>query len=284
MAIDQEGGRVSRLEGWIGPTPTATALASAGEQASLRFARATALGLRTLGFNLDFAPVVDLCDATADNGIGNRSFGNDPVVVGRIAGSFLDGLQQAGVAGCLKHFPGLGETDVDSHDQLPTVLRTRDRLESEDLLPYRSLGGRAVAVMVGHGHYPALDPRPGLPATLSSTIVTGWLRDRIGFRGMVVSDDLEMGAVASLDTGGAAAVAAVAAGCDLILYCSDASRAERARKALVEAARADSAFATRLEDAARTVTRTAERWPVARPDLTAWKLAQHELLEASRIG
>jgi beta-N-acetylhexosaminidase len=284
LALDQEGGRVSRLEPWIGPTPPAAELARGGGQAAFRFGRAIGNGLRALGFNLDFAPVVDLCPPEAPNGIGDRSFGTAAVVVAQVAGSFLDGLQQAGVAGCLKHFPGLGDTDVDSHESLPKVARDLRRLEEEDLLPYRLLGERAAAVMVGHGHYAAIDPQPGLPATLSSTIVQGLLRQRLGFRGVIVSDDLEMGAVAPLDDNGRAAVAAVAAGCDLILYCSDLDRACRAREALIEAAASDPAFAARLEDAARTVTRAAARWPAPRPDLEAWREARQRIFEAARIG
>jgi len=284
LALDQEGGRVSRLEPWIGPTPPAAELARGGGQATFRFGRAIGNGLRALGFNLDFAPVVDLCTPEAPNGIGDRSYGTAAVIVAQIAGSFLDGLQQAGVAGCLKHFPGLGDTDVDSHKSLPRVTRELRRLEEEDLLPYRLLGERAAAVMVGHGHYAALDPQPGLPATLSSTIVRGLLRQRLAYRGVVVSDDLEMGAVAPLDGDGRAAVAAIAAGCDLILYCSDLDRARRARRALVEAAGSDPAFAARLEEAARTVTRAAARWPAPRPDLEAWKDARQRICEAARIA
>jgi beta-N-acetylhexosaminidase len=284
LALDQEGGRVSRLEPWIGPTPPAAELARGGGQAAFRFGRATGSGLRALGFNVDFAPVVDLCPPEAPNGIGDRSFGTTATVVAQVAGSFLDGLQQAGVAGCLKHFPGLGDTDVDSHKVLPRITRDLRRLEEEDLLPYRLLGARAAAVMVGHGHYAALDPQPGLPATLSTTIVEGLLRQRLGFRGVVVSDDLEMGAVAPLDDDGRAAVAAVAAGCDLILYCSDLDRARRAHLALVEAAESDPAFAARLDAAALAVTRTAARWPAPRPDLEAWKEARQRIFEASRIA
>ena len=282
LALDQEGGRVSRLEPWIGPTPPAAELAVTGGEAAFHFGRATALGLRSLGFNLNFAPVVDLCDPAASNGIGNRSWGPDAQVASQLAGSFLDGLQQAGVAGCLKHFPGLGDSQVDSHQHLPTVWRDQRRLEEEDLLPYRLLGGRAASVMVGHGHYPSLDSEPGLPATLSTTIVRTWLRDRMGFKGLVVTDDMEMGAVAPLDDGGRAAVAAVAAGCDLVLYCSDLERASRARDALQKAAGDDPAFAARLERAVKTVNQTAARWPTPRPDLEAWKAARQEIWEASR--
>jgi beta-N-acetylhexosaminidase len=284
IAIDQEGGRVSRLEPWIGPTPTAATLAPDGGGAAFRLGRATALGLRALGINLDFAPVVDLCEPDAPNGIGDRSFGTDAAVVSRLAGSFLDGLQKSGVAGCLKHFPGLGETTVDSHEILPTVQCDRHRLDDRDVRPYRLLAKRAASVMVGHGHYPALDPQPGLPATLSHGIVQGCLREQVGFAGLVVTDDMEMGAVADLDRHGSAAVAAVAAGCDLVLYCSDLERAARAHRALDEAAAGDPSFRSRIEAAAACVVQTAARWPVSRPDVEAWEHARREIWTATRMA
>jgi beta-N-acetylhexosaminidase len=284
LAIDQEGGRVSRLEPWIGRTPSAAELAAAGGPAVFRFGRATAEGLKALGLNLDFAPVVDLCLPEATNGIGNRAFSNDATTVATLAGSFLDGLQGAGVAGCIKHFPGLGGTHVDSHEALPTCDRDLARLENEDLLAYRELGERAASVMVAHARYPALEPEGTGPATLSPLIVDRLLRGQLGYRGLIVSDDLEMGAVAPLDRDGSAAVAALAAGCDLLPYCSDLDRAEAAKRAIVQAAEDDDAFRKRLEAAARSVTQTAARWPLARPDLTAWESAVAELREAASLG
>jgi len=277
LALDQEGGRVSRLQPWVGATPTAAALARAGEDAASRFGSATAAALRALGFNIDFAPVVDLCAIDATNGIGDRSFGTDPERVTVLAGAFLDGLQDGGVAGCLKHFPGLGPTSVDSHERLPTATRDREQLDGSDLVPYRRLASRAAAVMVGHGHYPALDPEPDLPATLSTPVVTGLLRQEIGYRGLVVSDDLEMGAVAPLDADGDAAVRAVAAGCDLVLYCAGLDRAERAKVALTRAARTDPGFERRLERAARAVAVAAAHRPTPRGDPGAWDTARRGL-------
>ena len=284
LALDQEGGRVSRLRPWIGATPTAASLARAGGRAAYRFGRATGAALRSLGFNVDFAPVVDLCREDAKNGIGDRSFGTDAEQVVGLAGSFLDGLQGEGVAGCLKHFPGLGDTQVDSHQALPVCKRELDRLESEDLLPYERLGSRAACVMVAHATYPALDPESRTPASLSATIVDRLLRGHLGFRGLVVSDGMEMGAVAPLDREGSAAVAAIGAGCDLVPYCSDLERAERARDALARAADSDPAFGERLRSAARTLTQTAARWPAPRPDLEAWERAAQELRDAASIS
>ena len=193
LALDQEGGRVSRLEPFIGPTPAAAALARAGSATAKEFGAGTGRALHALGFNIDFAPVVDLCGPEATNGIGDRSFGTDPRLVAELAGSFLEGLQAAGVAGCLKHFPGLGRTAVDSHLELPVASTGLERLQAEDLLPYRLLCPEAASVMVGHAHYPALNPEERLPASCSPEIVNGLLRKELGYGGLVVSDDLEMG-------------------------------------------------------------------------------------------
>ncbi len=277
LALDQEGGRVSRLRRWIGETPTAVDLAAGDPDRVRQFARATGSAMRSLGFNVDFAPVVDLCPPTASNGIGIRSFGTDPEQVTRLAGEFLAGLRAAGLAGCLKHFPGLGDSVVDSHVELPTVRRSREQLEREDLLPYRRLISEADSVMVGHGYYPALDPAPPRPATCSRRIVHDLLRSEFGFAGLVITDDLEMGAVTGFDRDGAGAVQALRAGCDLLLYCSDLDRAESAAKALIAEARRDAEFHTRLADAARRVDEMARRWPVQPAGVAEWDQARRAL-------
>lgn len=279
IAIDQEGGRVSRLEPWIGPTPTAVQLAAAGEDGARAFGAATGRTLAALGCNLDFAPVADLCDPAAPNGIGDRSFGTDPAAVARLAGAFLAGLQSEGVAGCLKHFPGLGDTAVDSHEVLPVVERDAARLDAEDLVPYRSPGTTPACIMVGHGCYPALDPEDGLPATLSRRIVHGLLRERLGYEGLVVSDDLEMGAVAPRDVDGRAAVDAVAAGCDLVLYCSRLDLAATARDALRHRAASDAAFADRLRTAAERVRKAAAQWTLPDTPARSWERTRTDIVE-----
>jgi beta-N-acetylhexosaminidase len=260
IAIDQEGGRVSRLEGWVGPTLTARQLSERPVEQTREFGGTTGRALRCLGVNLDFAPVADLSAADSQNGIGDRAFATDPRIVARSARAFLDGLQESGVAGCLKHFPGLGDTSVDSHLSLPTVRRDRTRLEREDLLPYRELGNLPASVMVGHGHYPAFDGDTPLPATMSRRIVTEQLRGRLGYRGLVVSDDMEMGAIADLDRDGEAGVAAIRAGCDLLLYCADLERASITASALADAATSDPELDRRLRDASSRVASFARRW------------------------
>lgn len=266
VAVDQEGGRVSRLEPWIGPTPSAWERAAAGPHEAYRFGCETGRELADLGFNLDFAPVVDLCSPDKPNGIGDRSWGTDPEQVAGLTGRFLDGLHSAGVAGCLKHFPGLGDTAVDSHLELPVCRRDGGMLQRVDMLPYRELGTSSPAVMVCHATFPNLDPEEGRPASLSPAIITGLLREQIGYTGMVVADDMEMGAVSPLDLDGSAAVASIRAGADLLPYCADLARATAARDALVREAENDTEFAARLREAADRVRRTAADWPRRCPD------------------
>lgn len=285
LAVDQEGGRVSRLEPWVGATPSAARLARAGEGALGQVAHATAGALAALGFNLDLAPVVDLVPSAEGDAIGDRSFGGDPEEVARLAGAFLDALQRRGVAGCLKHFPGLGRTPVDSHESRPRFNRPLELIEREDLLPYRRLAPRAAAVLVGHGSYPALDPEhPETPASLSAAIVAGLLRGKLGFRGLVVTDDLEMGALREREAPDGTGAAAIAAGCDLLLHCRDLERARRSKEAIVTRATREPAFAARLERAAGAVEAFAARWPRRPTDLVAWSRARERLVEAAALA
>lgn len=277
IAVDQEGGRVSRLASWLGPTPSAATLARCGDDVTRRFAAATGRALAALGFNLDFAPVVDLSPPDQPNGIGDRSYGTDPDTVRCRAGAFLAGLQDdAGIAGCLKHFPGLGDTSVDSHVELPVVSRTRAQLDEEDLAPYRALGPIAASVMIGHGHYPALDAE-SKPASCSPNVVTGLLRGHLGYTGLAVSDDLEMGAVAGRDAEGEAAVLALEAGCDLLLYCSDPARADRALEALAAEARRRPALRNRIAEAVSRAEALAAAWPVRPADVAVWESARADV-------
>ncbi|TDI45307.1 MAG: hypothetical protein E2P01_10905 [Acidobacteria bacterium] len=281
LALDQEGGKVSRLEPWIGPTPTAVQLHGMGLDAIARFGIATGNALAGLGFNLDFAPVVDLCPPDAANGIGDRSFSTDPREAARSGGAFLDGLQSTGVAGCLKHFPGLGDTAVDSHVELPTVTRSQDHLDEQDLLPYRELSARAACVMVGHGHYTALDGATPCPGTCSRAVVHDWLRGRIGFDGLAVSDDMQMGAVAPRDVAGQAAFEAIDAGLDLLLYCTGLDLADAAIERLTKAAGEAPAFAARLQQAAEKVDVISRLWPAPTADLGRFEDARDELRQTS---
>lgn len=250
VAIDEEGGRVARLGPPALSLPPMRRLADTGDLALIgRVAAAVGRELRCLGVTMNFAPVVDV-DTNPDNPIiGDRAFSNEPARVAELAGAYLDGLRAGGVAGCLKHYPGHGDTLLDSHLALPTVAHDRARLEAIELLPFRRLAAKADSMMTAHVVYPALDP--GCPATLSPRIATDLLRRELGFDGVLFSDDLEMQAIQGHGSLRESAVAALRAGCDLLLVCSRADAQAEVHAAVSEQIGGDAAFAARCRQAAR---------------------------------
>jgi beta-N-acetylhexosaminidase len=274
VAVDQEGGRVERLrEPPVLRLPAMRTLAAIGDEALVRRA-AAALGrqLRALGFTMDFAPVLDV-DTNPDNPvIGDRAFGSAAAEVARYALPFADGLAAAGVLACGKHFPGHGDTHLDSHHALPVLPHPRARLDAVELAPFRAARGRVPSLMTAHVVFEALDPV--VPATLSRRVITGLLRGELGYQGVVYSDDLEMKAVADRWSAGEAAVGAIDAGCDAVLVCSDPGRALAAHEALVRRAEADAAFAARLREAADRHLRLRRSAPPPAPIADAAALAR----------
>jgi beta-N-acetylhexosaminidase len=238
VAIDQEQGRVNRLRNIIGDAPSIADLKNSADTGQAeKFGRTTAESLRGLGIDLDFAPVLDLeCfGPKTDNALRERCWGRTADEVTRWAGAFMEGLQSAGVAGCPKHFPGLGAATVDSHEKLPTIKRSREQLLSEDIVPYVRLMPRLGAIMVGHGRYPAFESvAAGRPASLSRTIITDLLRQQLGFDGLVLTDDLDMGAISQFGPVAQAAVEAVDAGADIVLVCHTAEKMLAAHEALTK--------------------------------------------------
>lgn len=218
LFVDLEGGRVDRLKSLTGGAPAASLLAAAPPSAAERSGRWIGRALRCFGFDVDLAPVVDLDRGRRDNALDGRYLGADPSTVERRAGAFLRGLHSAGVGGCLKHFPGLGGAGMDTHRDGAPIRLARAELE-RDLRPFRRLAATAGAIMVSHASYPMLDPS-GRPASLSPAISTGLLRGELGFRGLVISDDLEMGALGRWGDLAERAAAALAAGCDLLPACA----------------------------------------------------------------
>ncbi|HSM52098.1 MAG TPA: glycoside hydrolase family 3 N-terminal domain-containing protein, partial [Thermoanaerobaculia bacterium] len=190
---------------------------------SARAGRAVGELLRACGFDLDFAPVVDLDRGQLGNALDGRCVGRDTRAVSARGRAFLEGLASRGIAGCLKHFPGLGGASVDTHREGAPIGLSRRQL-ARDLRPFRDLAAFAPAVMAGHAAYPAWDPS-GRPATLSRPIATGLLRREVGFRGLLFGDDLEMGALAGHGGLAERAEEALAAGCDALLVCSELGEA-----------------------------------------------------------
>jgi beta-N-acetylhexosaminidase len=200
-----------------------------------------------LGFNVDFAPVFDLAFEASRSVMGSRAVSANPGEVAIYAREFLAGLRAAKVMGCGKHFPGLGEGKLDSHHELPVIEKSLRKLWAEDLVPYRTLRRQLPFVMISHAAYPEVTG-DRTPASLSKTWITDILRKRIGYRNLIVSDDLEMGGVLSAGPIGDAAVAFIRAGGDLCLVCHREDYIVQAYEAVIKTAERDSAFARRVAE------------------------------------
>ncbi|HEY3216049.1 MAG TPA: glycoside hydrolase family 3 N-terminal domain-containing protein [Candidatus Eisenbacteria bacterium] len=227
ITMDEEGGFVSQLSAHLVVPPTALLLARGATPGDLeRVARITGERLRALGVDWNLAPVADVHSEPTNPVIGPRAFGDDPAAVGRAVGETVRGFRAAGVASCLKHFPGHGDTLLDSHHALPRGPADRDRLESRELKPFRD-NLDADSIMTAHVVYPALDPES--PATFSKAIVHGLLREGLGYGGVIVTDALEMkGASAGRDPAEPARLA-LEAGCDLLLFAFHDEEVRRVR-------------------------------------------------------
>ena len=251
FGIDQEGGLVDRLRKIFTPMPAARTIRQHGDLAAARsLGRVTGEVLRMLGFNMNFAPVMSIMTDERDllsNGLYSRSFGRSPGEVLGYTTVYLRGLQETGITGCLKHFPGIGAGEVDSHEQMPLVQLSRDDLIAQDLAPYIELfqrqDDRVRCVMVSHGGFPNIDIRKSItggllePASLSYNIVTTLLREELGYQHLVVTDDLEMGAIARHCDIDAASIRAFLAGEDMMLICAHPDVIRRGYEALLQTAR-----------------------------------------------
>ena len=228
---------------------------------------ALAAELAACGIRCDFAPVVDVDTNPKNPVIGDRSFGGDPDLVARLGAAMVRGLQDGGVAACAKHFPGHGDTDVDSHLDLPAVDHSRSRLEDVELRPFRKAVEAGVAtIMTAHIFVRELDG--GLPATLSPRIVDGLLRKELRYDGVVVSDDLEMQAISKHWGPGPAAVLAAKAGCDILPVCTNADAQVEAIEAVIRAAGSGEIPFAAMDDSLGRIRRLKERFllPYQDPD------------------
>lgn len=246
VAIDQEGGRVVRIRERALALPPMRRLGDLDDASfAERLATAQARELAALGITMSFAPVVDVHTHPDNPIIGDRAFAGTPEKVAVFAKAWARGLAAGGVLSCAKHFPGHGDTTVDSHLALPRVERDRAGLDAIEIAAFRGVVSEVDSMMSAHVVYPALDEKM---ATLSSTICTDLLRRDLGFEGVLFSDDLEMKAIAL--PAGEAAVLAVTAGCDSVLVCSRADLAAEVYEALVREAEKSAAFRARLGEAA----------------------------------
>ena len=263
IAVDQEGGRVARLD-FVSKLPAMRRLAGLRPQTVSRIAWLLGQELREIGFNLNFAPVMDVATRSDNPVIGDRSFSPDPLVVANLGVAFIDGLQSAGVSAAAKHFPGHGDTRTDSHQTLPTVGHPRERLERVELLPFQAAVNKFVdMVMVGHLHFPTLDPSPNLPATLSPPVISGLLRDQLGYEGIIITDAMDMRAVTNGFDSGQAAVSAFRAGVDIILMPADF---HQAYMALLGAVKTGEIAHARLDESLRRILMLKQRLAARQAD------------------
>lgn len=265
IAVDQEGGRVTRLRAAKGftefPSPLEVATGG-GADAVRRVAARMAAELRDVGINMNLAPVLDV-NSNPDNPVINtRAFGSDPQRVSECGRALIEGLQGAGLMAVAKHFPGHGDTTVDSHVALPVVAHGRDRLEAVEFVPFQAAIAADVAgIMSAHVYFPAIEPTSSLAATLSRRTMTALLRQELGFDGLRLTDSLEMGA---LTTSGfpvpRAAAAALAAGADLLLFNTGSAALRDAHAAIMRWADGEERNRERLDEAVSRVLATKRRF------------------------
>jgi len=251
--VDLEGGRVDRFRNVTGPAPSAAEVfATSDRKLFCKHGQLIGKICAALGFNVDFAPVLDLAFDASRKVMSSRAFSTDTKEVVLYAREFLAGLKSAGVIGSGKHFPGLGEGNLDSHHDLPLIKKSLARLWDEDLAPYRLMKRELPMVLVNHANYPVITRDP-LPASLSKYWITDILRKKIGYRGLIVSDDLEMGGVLAAAPIDEAATRFIAAGGDLCLICHQQELIEQAYETMLRKAERDVRFRRRVLESARRV-------------------------------
>jgi beta-N-acetylhexosaminidase len=291
--VDLEGGHVDRFREVLGPAPSAADVFATGDRKLFR-AHGQVIGenCRALGFNVDFAPVLDLAFEASRRVMSSRVVSANPRETAAYAREFLAGLRASDVLGCGKHFPGLGEGTLDSHRDLPVIQKPLKKLLAEDLLSYRILRTQIPIVMIAHAAYP-LVTHDQTPASLSKVWIADILRKRIGYRNLIVSDDLEMGGVLAAAPVGQAAVQHIRAGGDLLLICHREDYITQAYEALVKTTERDPKFASRVEEAAQRVlafkkksakifrnTRPPSAAPVERLSRKLWEFGEQVRLES----
>ena len=277
VSVDQEGGRVARLRKPFTEWPPMAVLGRSGSvELASRFAAALAAELRAVGITLDYAPVLDIHTNPKNPVIGDRALADDAELVARLGAAIVRGMQDNGVAACGKHFPGHGDTTVDSHLELPLVEHPPDRIRRVECVPFRAAIKADVAfIMTAHVLVPSLDEKP---ATLSPRVVQALLRDELGFPGVILSDDLEMNAIAQSFAIPEAAVQAVVAGCDAVLICSgDVETQAATLEALVHAVEDGRIAYGRVEDALTRLRHAKERVLAAPVGLARVPRLQHVL-------
>ncbi|MGE0174524.1 MAG: beta-N-acetylhexosaminidase [Oligoflexales bacterium] len=258
VSIDQEGGRVARFGFPFPNLGPAANLAPGKEDGDARveienYGYVVGACLKSLGINTNFAPVCDIAINPQNQVIGDRAFGTDATSVSKRAGAYLQGLQNAGVLGCLKHFPGQGAGYFDTHHQGDQIDESYETLLERELVPFKDLLPKCPMVMMSHSAYPQIDP---LPASISKVMIQKILKGDLGFKGLVLSDDFNMKAIGQDEKAfGDAVLAAFAAGTDLLLVCQSFDHCAYAAQAVEREMKKSPAFAARIQDAAQRISK-----------------------------
>ncbi|MGA2697522.1 MAG: beta-N-acetylhexosaminidase [Terriglobales bacterium] len=290
--VDLEGGRVDRFREVFGRTPSAADVFATGRRSLFRkHGKLIGQCCRALGFNTDFAPVVDLALQASRTVMSSRAVSSDPKQVVIYAREFLAGLKSASVIGCIKHFPGLGEANLDTHEDLPRVNKSLKKLWEEDIYPYRALRRDAPMVLIGHAIYPQVT-KDAAPASLSSKWISEVLRKKVGYRGLIVSDDLEMGGVLKAAPIERAAEQFILAGGELCLICHKEEYVTRSYEHLIAVAQRDTRFARRMRESAakiatfrrRSVTIRHRMAPISDAEVQTLKRRLSEFSEQVRLA
>lgn len=251
--VDLEGGTVDRLRDLVAPAPSVADVVATGSRKVYRkHGRLLGEECRSLGFNTDFAPVLDLRFEPSLNVLGSRTASDNPKAAVKYARELLRGLKCAGVLGCGKHFPGLGEANLDTHKELPSIGKSWKKLWKQDLAPYRELRKEMPFVMVAHAAYPVVT-KDATPASISKKWIGDILRRKIGYKGLVISDDLEMGGVQKATSIEDAAVQTLLAGADIFLVCHNEEYVWRCYEKVLTTAEKDKSFAKLVGERANRV-------------------------------
>lgn len=276
LAVDQEGGRVARLKDPFKSFPGNAAIGMDEEpvKRAIEFATVTSSEMKIVGLNMNLAPVVDVQRGEIEKHLAGRSFGEDPEVVAFLGKTVVKHLQKNGIMAVAKHFPGLGRADVDPHFHLPKISIDLEELERINFPPFAAAIEEGVCgIMTSHALYPALDPER--PATLSSAVLTEVLRKRMGFRGLTITDDLEMGAIATERSVADGALKSFQAGADILLVCKDQGHAREGLDVLRQAASKGAISAERLAQSLERIREAKARFLGHREEISLAKVKEH---------
>jgi len=265
VSVDQEGGTIAHLRDGFTTFPVPMLLTASGDtELAYRVGEAMGEEMLAVGVNMNLAPVADLETNPNNPIIKRRSFGSDPAMVSPIVGAYIEGLQAANVMATAKHFPGHGDSSDDSHVGLPVIALDRERLEAVELAPYRAAIEAGVStIMVAHIWYPALEPQPDLPASMSYNVITGLLREEMGYDGLIVTDALDMDAIDTVYSYPNASLQAIKAGVDLVIAAHVSLEAQAAGiQRVVEAVRSGEIPEERINESVRRILAAKEKYGI----------------------